>query len=117
MLEEVYGHVDAREEPLEVGERHGPMRRYRPVASEPFEVASRRVLVVLTDAPVPRHHEIQTHVRAVEVTLHHPDPGAERAPGVEVTSDGEPDGAAGVGPDPRGARPRQRGAHVDDLQE
>src|SRR5215212_10612329 len=116
MLEEVYGHVDAREESLEVGERHGPMRGHRPVVGESFEVVPRRVLVVLADAPVPRHHEIQTHVRAVEVTLHHPYPVAERAPGVEVTGDGEPDGTAGVRPDPRWTRPPERCTHVDDLE-
>src|SRR5918998_3479206 len=35
---------------------------------------------------------------------------------MEVTGDREPDGPAGVRPDPRGTRPRQRGAHVDDLE-
>jgi hypothetical protein len=63
-------------------------------------------------APVPRQEQVEAHLRVVELAFDHPDPAPERAPGLEVAGDGEPDA---LPHGPRRTGPRRRDAHVEDL--
>src|SRR3712207_1224464 len=80
---------------------------------EPVEGVFRLMSALYTSAPVPGHQEVEVYPGLVQPTLQRFHPTSQCAPRLEIASNGEPNAASGI---PVFLGPRQRHAHVDDLE-